>query len=190
MDTCSFCNWKCLNIVIIGFLIVLSIQLDPSRIPGPHTVRMITVDIDRSGKCPVDKRKNNRQSVGSCQKQFFPHQCQSCRGSCRHSSCASCFSSNSSRHGRVFAFDRNEFRINLTVRNIRRNHLRDFSGRCNRESRHNIRIHLANGICYSFVTGHSLPSVFTRAHGFTPSFISMAPKGQTLAQIPHPLQCS
>ena len=43
-----FGNAVSLYHIVIGFLIVLRIDLDPSGIPCAHTVRMITVNIDRS----------------------------------------------------------------------------------------------------------------------------------------------
>ena len=44
----------CLNEVIIRFLIILCIDLDPTGISCAHSIGVVTVDIDRSGKCSVD----------------------------------------------------------------------------------------------------------------------------------------
>ena len=40
---------KCLKIIVIGFLVVFCVDLDPARVAGSHPVRMVAVDVDRTG---------------------------------------------------------------------------------------------------------------------------------------------
>ena len=88
-------NAESLNHVVISFLIILCVNLDPACISCSHTVRMITVDIDRTGQCSVYKCKCKRKSVRSCNVKFLPHISKStgrscCKASCSCSRCSDC----------------------------------------------------------------------------------------------------
>ncbi len=87
----------------------------------------------------------------------------------------------------MLALNRYELGVDLSVGNIGGDHLGDLRGRCDRKGGHHVRIYLPDGVGDRLVSGHSLSDAF---HGSIPSFISMAPKGHTLAQIPQPLQWS
>ena len=65
--------------IIVGLLIIFRINLEPARISGAHAVRMVTVDIDRTGQRPVYQCQHQRHPVGRRQQQLLPHQRQTCR---------------------------------------------------------------------------------------------------------------
>ena len=135
-----------LNVVVIGLLIVLRIDLDPAGVPCAHSVGVVTVDINRAGQCAVDQREHDGQSVGRRKEQFLPHQ-RKPRGRSRcHRPRARRLSTDRRGHRRVLALHRNEFRVDLSVCNISGHHLRDLRGRCDGKSRHHIRIHLADRV--------------------------------------------
>ena len=106
-------NTVCLNKVIIGFLIVFCINLNPSGISCSHTVGMLAVDIQRTGQRTVDYCHAKRQTIGSGHIKHFPHQSKSARGSCCQSTRSRC--TDRGTHGTVFTFYRNKFRINLAI---------------------------------------------------------------------------
>ena len=187
MDAGVFRNGESLNVVIVGFLIVFGINLDPSCVSGAHAVRVVAVDIDGTGKRAVYQGQDQRQAVGGRQQQFLPHECQACGGGRCHGPGTGRFGSDRRGHGGVLALNRYEFCIDLSVGNIGGDHLGNLGGRRDREGGHDIRIHLPDCVGDCLVSGHSLSDAF---HGSIPSFISMAPKGHTLAQIPQPLQWS
>ena len=60
-----FRDTVCLHHIIIGLLVILRIDLNPSGISCAHTVRMIAVDIDRPRKRTIHQRQRQRQTIGS-----------------------------------------------------------------------------------------------------------------------------
>ena len=54
----------CLNHVVVGFLIVLGKNLNPSGVSRAHGVGMIAVDVDRAGEGAVYKGQTDREPVG------------------------------------------------------------------------------------------------------------------------------
>ena len=47
-DALMLRNTVSLHHIIIGFLIILRVDLDPSGVPCAHTVGVVAVDVDRS----------------------------------------------------------------------------------------------------------------------------------------------
>ena len=72
------CDGHRLYVIIIYFLIVLCVDLDPAAVSAAHGVRMVVVDVDRSSQSSVDYRHGDRQSAGCCYIEQLPHQSQSC----------------------------------------------------------------------------------------------------------------
>ena len=152
MDSGVLCDRERLDIIVIGFLVVFRVDLDPSRISRSHAVGMVAVDIDRARQSSVDKRQNDGKTVGCRKEQLLPHERKSRgRGRC-HSSRAGCFRADRRRHGRVFALYRNKFCIDLSVCDKRRYHLRDLRRRRDRKRRHDVGIDLPDRVRDCFIT--------------------------------------
>ena len=58
-----FCNAVSLYHIIIGFLIIFCKKLNPSGIAGAHGVGVVAVDVDRTGKSPVDQGQTDGQAI-------------------------------------------------------------------------------------------------------------------------------
>ena len=145
---------------------------------------MVTININRPRQGTVYQCKNQRQAIRSSKQKLLPHQRKPCRRCCSKASCTRRLSPNRSTHRRMLTFHRNKFRVHLAICNICRYQLWNFRRRRNRKCRHNIWVNLTDRIRHRLISRHTF---FYRHYSF-PSFISIAPKGQTFAQIPHPLQ--
>ena len=67
-------NGHGLEIVVVGFLVVFCIDLDPAGIPGVHGVGVVIVDIDGAGQCAADTGQRDGQAGGRGHMQQLPHE--------------------------------------------------------------------------------------------------------------------
>ena len=63
MDSGILGDGKCLQIIVVGLLIVFRVDLDPSSVAGAHAVRVVTVDVDGAGQGPVHQSQDQGKAV-------------------------------------------------------------------------------------------------------------------------------
>ena len=67
------CDRHSLDVIVVDFLIVFCVDLDPPAVAAAHGIRMVVVDVDRSGQGPVHDSHDDGQPAGGCYIQEFPH---------------------------------------------------------------------------------------------------------------------
>ena len=104
-----------LNVVVIGFLIVLGEDLNPAGIACAHGIRMVVVDVDRTGQCAADQREGDRKAGGRSDVQQLPHQRETARGGCGDCACTCGGGTDTGGHGGVLGLDGDILGVDLTV---------------------------------------------------------------------------
>ncbi len=178
-----------LEVVVIGLLVGLGKQHQPARVPDAHGVGVVVVDVDGAGQSAAGNRQGDGQAVGSGHVQHLGHVNQAAGAGGGNRAASGGFRADAGGHGAVLGFHGNEIGVYLAVVHVGGEVLGNLSGRRDGVRAHDVGVDLLHRVGNGLVAGQS----FTNTHFTLPPYFSsltmvMAPKGQTLAQMPQPLQ--
>ena len=145
---------------------------------------MVVVDVDGAGEGTVHAGQGDGQAAGGSHIHHLIHEGEACRGSSGDGTGTGCLSADAGRHGAVLGFHGHILGVHLAVGHILGEVLRDLGGGGDGEGRHHVRVDLLHGKGDGLVAGETVVVI----HTSPPSFMVMAPKEQTSAQMPQPLQ--
>ena len=164
------------QIVVIGLLIVLGVDLDKAGVPLGHGVGVVMVDIDGAGQSAAGHGQHDGQAGGGGHIEYLVHEGQARGGGGGNGAASGGLGADAGGHGGVFALHADELGVHLAVGHILGEILGDLGGGGNGEHGEHVRVDLAHGGGDGLVAAQSV----SNAHNQWTSFQSMAPKGHTL----------
>ncbi|MPN20773.1 hypothetical protein SDC9_168152 [bioreactor metagenome] len=148
---------------------------------------MVVVDVDGTGERPVNAGQHNGQPAGGSHIQQLMHQRQPAGGGRGHRSGARRLGANAGGQGGMLRLHGDILGIHQAVGHILGEILGNLGGGRDGKGPHHVGINLAHGKGHGLVARQAVAKL---SHGQSTSPKEMAPKGQTAAQMPQPLQCS
>ncbi len=179
-----------LEIVVIGLLVRLGKQHQPARVPDTHGVGVVVVNVDGAGQGAAAHRQGDGQAVGGGHIQHLGHVNEAAGAGGGNGPAAGGFRADAGGHGAVLGLHGNEVRVHFAVVHVGGEVLGNFGAGRNGIRAHDVGVDLLHRVGNGFVAGKSLSNThFILAPPYFSSLtMVMAPKGQTLAQMPQPLQ--